>query len=305
MPRDRLSGIFAPIPTTFGDDGEIDRGRVRENVERWMATSLTGLLVLGSNGEAALLEDSEADALVETVRSAVPRERLLLAGVGRESTRATMAASRRAASSGADAVLVRPPAYFKSQMTTEALHAHFSAVADASPVPVLLYNLPALTGFPLSVPLVSRLAAHGNIVGIKETSPELERLTQFAALDGFRVFTGWAPVLLPALAAGASGGILAVANVIPEACTMLYREVRSGGFDRALPLQRAITPIAQLVSSVHGVPGLKAALEMIGFHGGPVRPPLVAASSRVREEIAAALADVHAFLDAGHVPVTR
>ena len=300
--RSRLSGIIAPIPTIFDSGGDIDRRALRENVERAMTTRLTGLLALGSNGEAALLDDDEADAVVGVVREAVPRTRLLLVGVGRESTRATVAAARRAGALGADAVLVRPPAYFKSQMTTDALQAHFAAVADGSPVPVLLYNLPSLSGFVLTPALVAGLARHPNIVGLKETSPDLERLGQFAALDGFRVFSGWAPVIHPALVAGATGGILAVANVLPDACMDLYEQALAGRHDRAREIQRAITHVAQLVSSVHGVAGLKAALELIGQHGGPVRAPLLPVDPRVHEEIRQAVEAARDPAPAGHVP---
>jgi 4-hydroxy-2-oxoglutarate aldolase len=292
----RLSGILAPIPTTFDSGGAPDLRAIRENVARWMATRLSGLLVLGSNGEAALLDDAEADAVVTTVRDGVPSDRLLLAGVGRESTRATIEAARRAASARVDAVLVRPPSFFKAQMTADALYAHFAAVADASTVPVLLYNLPGVTGFTLTPALVARLADHPNIVGMKETSPELERLGQFTALDGFRVFSGWAPVLLPAIAAGASGGILAVANVAPDTCMDLYECASAGRIGEAREIQRALTLLAQQVSSVYGVPGLKAALDLIGYHGGPVRPPLQPADARTREEIRASVDALHAYV---------
>lgn len=289
--REKLQGIVAPVPTAFDATGRVDRRRLGENVRRWMQTRLSGVLALGSNGEAALLDDDESDAVLETVREAVPRDRLLLAGTGRESTGATIAATRRAAGIGADAVLVRTPSFFKSQMTPEALLAHFSAVADAAPVPVLLYNLPGVTGVSLTLPVVSRLAAHPNVAGLKETSPDLERLAQFAAVEPatFHVFSGWAPVAYPALVSGAAGAILAVANVLPDPCVDLYDHVRAGRHDAALALQRRLTPVARLVSTVHGVAGLKAALEMAGYHGGPVRAPLLASSTTAREQIAAAL----------------
>jgi 4-hydroxy-tetrahydrodipicolinate synthase len=290
--RDRLQGIVAPVPTAFDATGRVDRGLLGDNVRRLMQTRLSGVLALGSNGEAALLDDAEGDAVLEAVRDVVPRDRLLLAGTGRESTRLTIAATRRAASIGADAVLVRTPSFFKAQMTPEALLAHFSAIADAATVPVLLYNLPGVTGVSLTLAVVSRLAAHPNVVGLKETSADLERLAQFAALDpaGFRVFSGWAPVVYPALMSGAAGGILAVANVLPDACVELYEHAHAGRHEAALALQRRLIPIAQLVSTVHGVAGLKVALELMGCYGGPVRAPLLAASSRTREQVAAALA---------------
>lgn len=290
--KSRLRGIFPPIPTSFDASGRIDRRAMSDNIRRWMATDLSGVLALGSNGEAALLDEDESQAVVETAREHVPRERVLLVGVGRESTRQTISAAKRAAKSGADAVLVRTPFFYRSQMTSEALNAHFHAVADASPVPVLLYNLPGVTGVSFTLPIVTRLADHPNVAGIKETSPDIERLGQFAGVrpDHFRVLCGCAPVVYPALVSGAVGAILAVANVLPEECCALYDHVKAGRHGDALELQRKLTPLAQLVTTVHGVAGLKVALELAGYHGGPVRAPLLAATSRIRDDIAAAYA---------------
>jgi 4-hydroxy-2-oxoglutarate aldolase len=289
--RERLHGIFPPIPTPFvAATGEVDRPAIAANVKRWMATKLSGILALGSNGEAALLDEDESDVVVAIVRDAMPRDRLLLVGTGRESTRATIDASVRAAELGADAVLVRTPSYFKGQMTTDALLAHFRAVADASPVPVLLYNLPGVTGITLTLPVVAPLSEHPNIVGMKETSPELERLGQFAALSpSFRVLCGWAPVAQAALTMGASGAILAVANVLPDKCVELFDHVAAGRHAAALALQRKLTPIAQLVTTGYGIAGLKMAMELQGFTGGVVRAPLLAAPQKARAEIEAAL----------------
>jgi 4-hydroxy-2-oxoglutarate aldolase len=291
MARLQPAGIFPPIPTTFDSTGNVDEGAITENVRRWMATGLSGVLALGSNGEAPYLDDDEGDRVVAAAREGVPDGKTLLVGTGRESTRATIAATRRAAGHGADAVLVRAPHYYRSQMTPDVLVSHYQAVADASPVPVLLYNLPGVTGFSLTPPLVSKLAAHPNIVGMKETSPELERLGEFAAIDPARfvVLSGWAPVLYPALTIGAAGGILAVANVLPDECVALFEHARAGRHDEALTLQRRLTRLAQLVSSVHGIAGLKAALDLIGYAGGPVRAPLQPVSASAREEIARAL----------------
>lgn len=288
--RKRLTGVLPPIPTSFDASGKIDRRSLTDNVRRWMRTDLAGVLALGSNGEAALLDDDEAEVIVAIARENVPGDRLLLAGVGRESTRSTIAAAKRAAKSGADAVLVRAPLFYKSQMTPDALYAHFNAVADASPVPVLLYNLPA-TGVTLTLPVVARLAEHPNIIGMKETSPDLERMVQFTAIrpGGFQVLGGWAPVFLPALAAGASGGILAVANVVPTECVRIFECAMAGRIDEARELQQRLIPLAQLVTTGYGIAGLKIALELAGFHGGPVRAPLLPATSKVREEIGAAL----------------
>jgi 4-hydroxy-2-oxoglutarate aldolase len=288
-----LDGIYPPVPTPFDPvSGNVDTQALIANVRRLSATRLRGLLVLGSNGEAGLLDEAEGDAVVAAARDALAPGKLLLVGTGRESTRATIAASARAATLGADAVLVKTPSLFKSQMTPDALAAYFTAIADASPVPVILYNLPGVTGITLMPPLVAKLAQHANIAGLKETSPDLERLGLFVASapKRFKVLTGWAPVAYPAFMAGASGAILAVANVLPDACVTLFDYARGGRHAEALALQQRLTPIAQLVSSIHGVPGLKLALDLAGFPGGPVRGPLQAAPAKAREEITAALA---------------
>jgi len=286
-----LSGVFPPLPTTFDSSGDVDTKAICANVDRLMTTGLAGVLALGSNGEAGLLTEAEGDMVVEAVRRSVPDHRVLLVGVGRESTRGTIDAAKRAAALGATAVLVRPPSYFKTQMTADALIAHFRAVADNSPVPVLLYNLPGPTGIVLTVPIVTALADHPNVAGMKETSPELERLSQCVTLRNgvFPVFSGWAPVVYPAVVAGAAGGILAVANVLPNECVALVEHARAGRHHEALGIQRRITHLAQLVSSVHGVPGLKHAMDLFGFKGGPVRAPLQSLTDRARDEVARAL----------------
>jgi len=299
--RTRLSGVFPPIPTAFDDTtGHVAPAAVAVNVRRLMAMPLAGVLALGSNGEAPLLAEEESDRVVAAAREAVPADRVLLVGTGREATRATVEASRRAAGLGADAVLVRAPFFYGAQMSQAALLAHFTAVADASPVPVVLYNLPGVTGFSLTAGLVEQLAEHRNIVGLKETSSDLDRLGRFAAIrpDRFAVLSGSAPVLYPALCAGAVGGILAVANILPSACLAMLQDVRAGRHESALALQRRLVRIAQLVSTVHGVAGLKAALEMIGQPGGPVRPPLRPLAAEAREEIRAELTAFQASFEA-------
>lgn len=288
-----LHGVFAPVPTPFDSvTGDVDPAVLSANITRLLRSPLTGVLVLGSNGEAGLLDEVEADAVVTAARAVVPEGRTLLVGAGRESTRATIAACARAATNGADVVLVRAPSFFKSQMTHDALVGHYLAVADASPVPVMLYNVPGMAGFSFTVPMVRALASHGNVLGIKETSNDLERLGQFAAItdQGFDVLVGWAPVAHAAAVAGARGAIIAIANVLPDECTRLWSLAVAGDHTQAQALQRRITTLAQLVSSVHGVAGLKCALDMLDLHGGPVRAPLLPVSASAADEIRSALA---------------
>lgn len=287
-----IQGVFPPVPTPFDETtGELDLQALSRNISRLLRTPVTGVLVLGSNGEAGLLEESEAEAVVAAARDVVPHGRTLLVGAGRESTRATIAACVRAAANGADVVLLRAPSFFKNQMTHAALVAHFRAVADASPVPVMLYNVPGMAGFSLTVPMVAALAEHPNVIGMKETSSDLERLGQFAGISetGFDVLIGWAPVAHAAAVAGARGAIIAVANVLPDVCVELWSLASSGHHTEAQALQRRITPLAQLVSSVHGVAGLKCALDEIGAYGGPVRAPLLPVSDAVAADIRRAL----------------
>jgi 4-hydroxy-2-oxoglutarate aldolase len=279
------------MPTVFTASGDVDAAAIRVNVEKWMRTELTGVLALGSNGEAPMLDPDEDDRVVEAARAAMPAGRTLIVGTGRESTKQTIAAGKRAAALGADAVLVRTPFFFKGQMTADVLIAHYTAVADDSPVPVVLYNMPHNTGVILTAAIVEKLSRHSNIIGVKETSIELERLGQFvaAAPAGFTVLCGAAPVIFPALMSGAGGGILAAANVVPEIFTSLFADVRAGRHAEALALQQRLTHFARLVTTVHSVAGLKAAMDMAGYRGGLPRAPVAPASAAATAEIRAAL----------------
>ena len=272
----RFTGIYTPIVTPFLPDDTLDERGLRSNVGKWVATSLDGLVVLGSNGEAAQLDDSECDRIVDLVRAEMPTDRPLIAGTGRESTRATIEATRRAAASGVDAALVRTPSFFKSQMTTDVFVRHYTDVAEASPVPVLLYNVSMFTGVNLLPDAVERLAVHPNIVGIKESGSDIGQIAELVSRtpDDFTVLAGSATTLVHALCAGCDGAILALAALLPDPCRELMTLVRNGRLDEARTLQRRLLPIAKSVGGSYGVPGLKAAIHLLGFAGGPPRPPL-------------------------------
>jgi 4-hydroxy-2-oxoglutarate aldolase len=292
-----FSGVFTPIVTPFTTDDTVDQGALRRNVDRWMNTPLTGLVVLGSNGEAAQLEDAEADRVIEIVRERVPAGRPLIAGTGRESTRATIAATARAAAAGIDAVLVRTPSFFKAQMSTDVFVRHYTEVADASPVPVLLYNVTMFTGVTLQAEAVERLATHPNIVGMKESGGDIGYISELVARtpDDFTVLAGSATTYFHALCAGCDGGILALAALLPEACVRMQTLVREQRLAEARVLQHWVTPLARSVGSTFGVAGLKAALDLIGYSGGVPRPPLRKAPSHVIETISSQLAALGAF----------
>ena len=258
-----------------------------------MQTRLGGLVVLGSNGEAPLLDDAESDAVIETVRAHVPRNRTLIGGVGRESTAATIAAAKRAARIGVDVALVRTPSFYKNVMTTDAFVRYYTAVADACPVPVLLYNVSMFTGVNLLPDAVERLASHPNIIGMKESNADLVQFAETIARtpEHFIVLGGSAPTFYHALCAGADGGVLAISGVIPDICVEMFELVRKQRHAEALALQRRITPLGRLLGAMHGVAGLKYALDQIGYVGGPTRPPLgtvpTEAQKQIREQLAA------------------
>jgi 4-hydroxy-2-oxoglutarate aldolase len=285
-----FAAVFPPMATPFKND-EVDTRAIAFNIAKWAQAGVGGVVALGSNGEAPLVDEDESDRVIDAARTALRPGLLLIAGTGRESTRATIAASTRAAALGADAVLVRTPSYFKARMTQDAFIRHYTAVADASPVPVLLYNYPAVTGVNLMAETVGRLAEHPNIAGIKETGTDTAQFAAFvaAAQPPFAVLAGSAPVFYPWLCVGAVGGILAVACVVPDVCVRLFDHATSGRHELARALQRDVTPLARLVTVGYGVPGLKAAMSLAGYDGGEPRLPLTplpaAAIEQIRTEL--------------------
>jgi 4-hydroxy-2-oxoglutarate aldolase len=278
-----FAGVYTPIVTPFRRDDTVDEAGLRDNVKRWMSSMLSGIVVLGSNGEAPQLNDDEADRVVAVAREEVPAGRSFIAGTGRESTRATIAATARAARAGADAALVRTPGFFKTQMTADVFVQHYTAVADVSPIPVLLYNVTMFTGVNLPVDAVVSLAAHPNIVGMKESGSDLAQIADYVSRtpDDFTVLAGSATTYFHALCAGCDGGILALASIFPDECVWLRELVRDNRLDEARALQGRLTPIARTIGTAHGVPALKAALDLLGYTGGPPRPPLRVAPAQV------------------------
>ncbi len=283
-----MQGILPPLPTPFREDGGLDLGLLAAFVAALNPAPLAGYVALGSNGEAVHLDEAEAEAVVRAVREAAPG-RTLVAGTGRLSTRATVEATKRAAGAGADAVLVWTPHFYKGGMTPDALAAHFAAVADASPVPVLVYNVPANTGLNVSPAVVARIAAHPNVAGVKDSSGDVGQLAEFVRLapkgKAFSVLSGNYGAALPGYAVGASGAILAAANVAPEGCVAIRDAFLAGRLDEARALHLRLLPVARAVTSQYGVPGLKAALEILGRAAGRPRLPLLPLADGSREEL--------------------
>ncbi|HEX5708670.1 MAG TPA: dihydrodipicolinate synthase family protein [Pyrinomonadaceae bacterium] len=300
---DKLRGIFLPFPTPFDSEGEVNARALRSNIERWNETGAAGYVALGSTGERVHLSERERFHVIETARSAVPEELTFVVGVGEQSTRATVDEARRVAALGADALLVITPHFYRSQMTTDALVAHYEAVADSSPAPVILYSVPQNTGVALAPEAVARLSAHPNVVGLKDSSGDFVNFMETARLVGerlangsdesadgrgesFALLTGHASTLYAALATGARGGILAAACVAPRLCVEIYEAFVVGDAARARALQAALVPLARAVTTRYGIGGLKAALDAAGYAGGAVRAPLSAPVEEARREIA-------------------
>ena len=281
-----LRGILPPLVTPFHPDGALDLASFEANLESYAAEDLAGYVVLGSNGEAASLEEDEKLALLRAARRRAG-SRLVIAGTGLESTRSTIALTGRAADTGADAALVLTPSAFKSQMTVEALRRHYDAVAEASSIPILLYSFPAVTGLPFPLALAAAVAGHPRIVGMKESSGDVGLFGRIVASvpASFAVACGSAPAFYPSLCIGAAAGILAVANCAPGPAAALYRAFAASDHARARRIQEALTPLAVAVTATHGVAGLKAAVDLSGRRGGSVRSPLLPLAPAVRDEL--------------------
>lgn len=288
-----LSGVHVPLTTPFDPvTGDVDPVALRANIRVLIDHGVRGVVVGGSTGEAVYLDESERRTLLEAARAVVPDGRILFAGVGAESTRATIRMAETAADVGADSVLVMPPSFYKGAMTPEALRAHYNAVADASPLPVVVYQVPPhLSTVDLAAGLVAELARHPNVIGIKESRGSLEQVGALltACPDDFQLLVGSGALLYGALEAGAVGGIVAVAHMAPGASVALYKALKDGRPAEAGRLQERIGPLHKDVVGGMGVPGIKVALDLLGQKGGRPRPPLRPLADKRHEEVVGAL----------------
>ena len=273
-----LAGVFVPATSPFDPvTGDLDVVALRANLRRVLAAPVQGVVIGGTTGEALLLTRAERSAAIGAAAELLGDGRLLIAGTGAESTRETIRLSGEAADAGADAVLVQPPAYYKKAMTGRLLARHYRAVADASPLPVILYQAPLnCSTLELSTSLVAALSEHPRIIGVKDSRGKLPGLGEHlaAVADGFRVLVGNGAMLYAALEMGAAGGILGVANLVPEAAAGIYRFHREGRHAEAGRIQERIGPLHNGIVAALGVPGVKAALDLLGATGGAPRPPL-------------------------------
>jgi 4-hydroxy-2-oxoglutarate aldolase len=288
-----LKGVFPPIPTPFDKEGDIALQALKENLERWNDYDLAGYVVLGSNGEAVYLTEDEKARVWETARDAIPADKLMIAGTGCESTRQTISTTRLAAGAGADAALVVTPHYYSGGMTRESLNRHYASVAEASPIPIMLYNVPKFTNVDMDANTIAQTSHHPNIVGVKDSSGNIAKLSDTVRLSNpdFQVLAGAAGFFFAGLTLGAVGGILALANVAPQESVNILRLYETGQWDEAADLQRRMLPVNAAVTARFGIPGLKAALDMLGYYGGPVRSPLMDLAEDHRQTLHGILAE--------------
>jgi 4-hydroxy-2-oxoglutarate aldolase len=282
----KLSGVLPPIATPF-QDGKLALGKLKENFQKWIKTGLSGFLVLGSNGEAVYLNEKEKIKVIEVSRESIPKSKIMMVGTGMESTQETIRFTNQAAKMGADCALVVTPCYFKGSMKPQILYDHFISVAESSQIGILLYNVPQFTGINMEPELVAKLSEHPNIIGIKDSSGNIGQLSEIVHLSqkGFVIFVGSAPVFFPALCVGAVGGILAVAQVAPQACVSILNLFKKGKMEEARALQSRLTPLAKAVTTKYGIGGLKMALDLTGYLGGDPRSPLKRPGKEVEEEL--------------------
>jgi 4-hydroxy-2-oxoglutarate aldolase len=272
-----LSGIFPALTTPFGTDGSVSLSGLKHNIQQYNQTGVSGYVAIGSTGESVLLTSAEVEAVLATVKESAAKGKTLIAGTGAESTAETILRTKRAAVLGYDVALVKTPYYYKPSYKPEVLIAHYRRVADESPIPVMLYSVPQFTGIALEPPEIAALAEHPNIIGIKDSSGNVQRVVETIAIvpSAFQVLVGSASTVYPSLTIGSRGAILALASALPEKCVALFELVRQGPHERARELQSLLARASKLMVSEGGIAGVKYAMDQRGYHGGLPRLPLL------------------------------
>jgi 4-hydroxy-2-oxoglutarate aldolase len=301
----RFEGIFAALTTPFAPDGSVALDKLRENIARYNRTRLSGYVVVGSTGESVLLTFDEIDRIWNAARESAAPGKLLIAGAGVDSATETIARARRAAELGYDAVLIKTPHYFKALLTPAALERHYMTVADASPLPVLIYSIPQYTGISITADWVARLAEHPNIAGIKESSGNVSLASEIIHLcpPEFSTLVGSSGTLFLSLLMGAAGGILALACFLPEPAIEIYEAVRAGDTARASRLQFALLSASRKIAGELGPTGVKYAMDCVGYYGGNPRLPLLPLTEAQKKTVEAVLAEAIARQKLDHLGV--
>jgi 4-hydroxy-2-oxoglutarate aldolase len=283
----KLNGIYPPLPTSFDINENLAPDKMRENVRKLSNYDLAGFLVLGSNGELVNLTEKEKLNVYEMARDVIPSNKLMIAGTGGQSTRITIELTKAAANAGTDAVLVLNPSYYKSLMSSTSLTSHYFAVAEASPVPVIIYNMPANSGLDMNADTIIEIATHPNIIGMKDSGGNMVKMgdIRLRVKPEFQILAGSAGFLLPAMSVGAIGGILALANIAPKQCIEIYESFVAGDITKARKMQLEMIPVNDAVTSKWGIPALKEAMDHLGLYGGPSRKPILPVTSDVKSEL--------------------
>lgn len=283
----QLNGIYPPLPTSFDSRETLATDKMRDNIRKLSQFELAGFLILGSNGELVNLSDNEKEQVFKEARKAIPREKIMLTGTGCQSTKQTIELTQKAANAGSDAVLVLNPSYYKGLMTKEALTSHYFAVADASPVPVIIYNMPANSGLDMDAGTIIALSSHKNIIGLKDSGGNLTKMGEIRmkAKPEFQLLAGSAGFLLPALSIGAIGGILALANIAPAQCLDIYQNFLKEKMVEARENQLKLIELNTAVTRKWGVPALKEAMDQLGLYGGPSRSPLLPVNDEIKKHL--------------------
>lgn len=295
MPDIILEGIYPPLPTFFDTYEELDLDTYSQHISRLAEKGITGFVVMGSNGEAVHLSSDERAQVIKAARQAGGPQAQIIAGCGEQATRATIRNCEQAARNGADIALILPPFYYKGRMDNAALIAHYRTVADNSPLPLLIYNMPGNTaGIDINAATVCTLAEHPNIIGVKDSAGNMAKLAQIVAETPahFSVFAGSAGYLLPALVVGAMGAVAALANIFPREVCRVQELFKRGQLEEARILQARLAPANTAVTTTYNVAGLKAALELTAGYGGLPRSPLLPLNEQERLQLAKILDQV-------------
>jgi 4-hydroxy-2-oxoglutarate aldolase len=292
----KLHGIFAPLTTPFEADGSVSLSRLRNNIKRYNQTGLAGYAINGSTSESVLLRWDEVYRIWETAREAAAPSKILIAGSGAESTSETIEHTNRAASLGYAAGLVRTPSFYKPAMSEEVLAEHYLRVADAARVPIMVYSVPVFTHITVEAPLIARVSKHGNIIGMKDSSGDVQGIADIiaAAPKEFQTLVGSASTLYESLGKGAAGAILALACAFPELCVEIYETSRAGESTKAHSLAQQLIAPAKMLGPQYGIAGLKYALDHLGYFGGAPRPPLLPVVEKAQREIDVLLSNLTA-----------
>ncbi len=287
--HEKLAGVFAPIPTPFNADGSLALDKLADNIRIWETMELDGYVALGSNGEFPMLTADEKIAVLDTCRKAMTSDRLLIAGTGCESLAQSIDLTKRAADVGADTTLVITPHYYKNRAGDATQINYFNAVADASPMPIMIYNMPGYTGVIMSTAAVLEAAQHDNIIGMKESTTNVVKMAEIVIgnAPNFTLLTGSASGFLPCLSIGVAGTISAFANFAPERVQAVKRAFDSGDMATAMKLQHNLIEPNKAVTAKYGVAGVKAMMETRGLYGGPVRDPYPQLTAAEREDLMA------------------